>query len=226
MILLRLFYEFFKTGLFSVGGGMATIPFLQHMGETTGWFTNQDLTTMIAVSESTPGPLGVNMATYVGYQTAGVPGALVATLGVITPGAILILIIAGFLQKFRSNRSVEAVFAGLRPASTALIAAAGLSVAYSVFTASDALTEQLSGHSVDSGGADAGDVRGNEVDAPEKTSPYRLYCGRSGSRHFTSALNEKSVLFPWREEGTFLFRLFIGGQGLIVQIRQGPGLIG
>ena len=104
MILLRLFYEFFKTGLFSVGGGMATIPFLQHMGETTGWFTNQDLTTMIAVSESTPGPLGVNMATYVGYQTAGVPGALVATLGVITPGAILILIIAGFLQKFRSNR--------------------------------------------------------------------------------------------------------------------------
>ena len=129
MILLRLFYEFFKTGLFSVGGGMATIPFLQHMGETTGWFTNQDLTTMIAVSESTPGPLGVNMATYVGYQTAGVPGALVATLGVITPGAILILIIAGFLQKFRSNRSVEAVFAGLRPASTALIAAAGLSVA-------------------------------------------------------------------------------------------------
>ena len=140
MILLRLFYEFFKTGLFSVGGGMATIPFLQHMGETTGWFTNQDLTTMIAVSESTPGPLGVNMATYVGYQTAGVPGALVATLGVITPGAILILIIAGFLQKFRSNRSVEAVFAGLRPASTALIAAAGLSVAYSVFTASDALS--------------------------------------------------------------------------------------
>ena len=131
MILLRLFYEFFKTGLFSVGGGMATIPFLQHMGETTGWFTNQDLTTMIAVSESTPGPLGVNMATYVGYQTAGVPGALVATLGVITPGAILILIIAGFLQKFRS---------GLRPASTALIAAAGLSVAYSVFTASDALS--------------------------------------------------------------------------------------
>ena len=117
MILLRLFYEFFKTGLFSVGGGMATIPFLQHMGETTGWFTNQDLTTMIAVSESAPGPLGV-----------------------ITPGAILILIIAGFLQKFRSNRSVEAVFAGLRPASTALIAAAGLSVAYSVFTASDALS--------------------------------------------------------------------------------------
>ena len=113
MILLQLFYEFFKTGLFSIGGGMATIPFLQHMGEETGWFTNQDLTTMIAVSESTPGPLGVNMATYVGYETAGVPGALLATLGVITPGIIIILVIASFLSKFRNNRSVEAVFSVL-----------------------------------------------------------------------------------------------------------------
>lgn len=197
------------------------------MGETTGWFTNQDLTTMIAVSESTPGPLGVNMATYVGYQTAGVPGALVATLGVITPGAILILIIAGFLQKFRSNRSVEAVFAGLRPASTALIAAAGLSVAYSVFTASDALSpNSFPAIQWTAVVLTLAMFAAMKWTPPEKTSPYRLYCGRSGSRHFTSALNEKSVLFPWREEGTFLFRLFIGGQGLIVQIRQGPGLIG
>ena len=87
MILLRLFYEFFKTGLFSVGGGMATIPFLQHMGESTGWFTNQELTTMIAVSESTPGPMGVNMAPYVGFHIGsasemgglgGIVGAVVA----------------------------------------------------------------------------------------------------------------------------------------------------
>ena len=143
MILLRLFYEFFKTGLFSVGGGMATIPFLQHMGETTGWFTNQELTTMIAVSESTPGPMGVNMATYVGFHIGsaselgalgGIVGAVVATLGLITPSIAVILIIAGFLQKFRHSRSVEAVFSGLRPASTALITAAGLSVAFSVFT--------------------------------------------------------------------------------------------
>lgn len=139
MILLRLFYEFFKTGLFSVGGGMATIPFLQHMGEATGWFTNQDLTTMIAVSESTPGPLGINMATYVGYETAGVPGALAATLGVITPGIIIILIIAAFLHKFRNNRHVEAVFSGLRPASIGLIVAAGISVAASVYLVSDGL---------------------------------------------------------------------------------------
>lgn len=227
MILLRLFYEFFKTGLFSVGGGMATIPFLQHMGETTGWFTNQDLTTMIAVSESTPGPLGVNMATYVGYQTAGVPGALVATLGVITPGAILILIIAGFLQKFRSNRSVEAVFAGLRPASTALIAAAGLSVAYSVFTASDALSPNsfpaIQWTAVVLTLAMFAAMKWTPL---KKLHPIAFIAAGAAARHFTSALNEKSVLFPWREEGTFLFRLFIGGQGLIVQIRQGPGLIG
>lgn len=139
MILLRLFYEFFKTGLFSIGGGMAAIPFLQHMGEVTGWFTNQDLTMMIAVSESTPGPLGVNMATYVGFETAGIPGALVATLGVIAPGIIIILIIASFLEKFRNNRHVEAVFDGLRPASTALIVSAGLSVAVSIFFSANAL---------------------------------------------------------------------------------------
>ena len=101
MILLRLFYEFFKTGLFSVGGGLATIPFLQDIGQRTGWFTDADLTTMIAVSESTPGPMGVNMATYVGFETAGLPGAVVATLGLITPSIIVIIIIAGFLQKFR-----------------------------------------------------------------------------------------------------------------------------
>ena len=133
MILLQLFYEFAKVGLFAVGGGLATIPFLQDMGARTGWFSNTDLTTMIAVSESTPGPMGVNMATYVGFATAGVPGAVVATLGLITPSIIVIVIIAGFLQKFRQSKTVEAVFYGLRPASTALIASAGLGVAIAVF---------------------------------------------------------------------------------------------
>jgi len=133
MILLRLFFEFAKVGLFAVGGGLATIPFLQDMGARTGWFTDVDLTTMIAVSESTPGPMGVNMATYVGFETAGLPGAVLATLGLITPSVIVIIIIAGFLQKFRQSRTVDAVFQGLRPASTALIASAGLSVALSVF---------------------------------------------------------------------------------------------
>ena len=132
MIFVRLFFEFAKVGLFAVGGGLATIPFLQDMGARTGWFTDADLTTMIAVSESTPGPMGVNMATYVGFETAGLPGAVLATLGLITPSIIVILIIAGFLQKFRQSKTVDGVFRGLRPASTALIAAAGLSVALSV----------------------------------------------------------------------------------------------
>ena len=132
MILLRLFYEFFKTGLFAVGGGMATIPFLQNIGATTGWFTDADLTTMIAVSESTPGPIGVNMATYVGFTCAGLPGAVIATLGLITPSIIIIIIIAGMLKKFRQSKLVDDVFYGLRPASTALIASAGLTVAMTV----------------------------------------------------------------------------------------------
>ena len=133
MILLRLFYEFFKTGRFAVGGGMATIPFLQNIGATTGWFTDADLTTMIAVSESTPGPIGVNMATYVGFTCTGVPGAVTATLGLITPSIIIIIIIAGMLKKFRQSKLVDDVFYGLRPASTALITSAGLSVALSIF---------------------------------------------------------------------------------------------
>ena len=132
MLLLRLFFEFAKVGLFSVGGGLATIPFLQKMGDATGWFTNAELTMMIAVSESTPGPMGVNMASYVGFTTAGVVGAVVAVLGLITPSIIVILIVARVLQKFRQSKTVDAVFYGLRPASTALIASAGLSVAVSV----------------------------------------------------------------------------------------------
>ena len=128
MILLRLFYEFFKVGLFAVGGGMATIPFLYDMGERTGWFTRMQVADMLAISESTPGPIGVNMATYVGFTVEGIAGAVVATLGLVTPSIIVILIIAGMLQKFRSSRYVSAAFYGLRPASAALIAAAGVSV--------------------------------------------------------------------------------------------------
>ena len=142
MIYLRLFWEFFQVGLFSVGGGLATLPFLTDLGARTGWFTAADLANMVAISESTPGPLGVNMATYVGFETAGIPGALIATLGVITPGIIIILIIASFLEKFRNNRSVEAVFSGLRPASTALIVSAGLSVAATIFFVANTLSPE------------------------------------------------------------------------------------
>ena len=136
ILYLRLFYEFFKIGLFSIGGGMATIPFLYDLSDATGWFTHNDLANMIAVGESTPGPIGINVATYVGYVTGahqgGFPfavlGAVVATLGLITPSIIIILIIASFLKNFRNNKYVTHAFYGLRPASTGLIAAAGITV--------------------------------------------------------------------------------------------------
>lgn len=129
MLYLRLFFEFCKVGLFSVGGGLATIPFLTDLGERTGWFTSGQLADMIAISESTPGPMGVNMATYVGFATGGPLGGVVATLGLIFPSIIIILIIARFLQKFRQSKVVDAVFYGLRAASVALITAALLQVA-------------------------------------------------------------------------------------------------
>ena len=128
MILLRLFFEFFKTGLFAVGGGMATLPFMYDIADRTGWFTHEMLADMIAVSESTPGPIGVNMATYVGYATAGIPGSVIATLGLITPSVMIILLIARALKAFRDNPTVDAGFYGLRPCSVGLIAAAGVLV--------------------------------------------------------------------------------------------------
>ena len=139
MIYLQLFWEFFKTGLFAVGGGMATIPFLYEISDKTGWFSRMDLANMIAVSESTPGPIGVNMATYVGYLTGmgqggivqALLGAVTATLGLITPSVIVILIVAAVLKSFRNSPYVESAFYGLRPASTGLIASAGISVVMS-----------------------------------------------------------------------------------------------
>lgn len=128
MIYIQLFFEFFKTGLFAVGGGMATLPFLYDMSDKTGWFTYSQLSDMIAISESTPGPIGVNMATYVGFTTAGVWGGIVATLALVTPSVIIILIICYFLKSFRDNKYVDAIFYALRPASTGLIAAAGMTV--------------------------------------------------------------------------------------------------
>lgn len=128
MIYLRLFWEFFKVGLFSVGGGLATLPFLYSLGAKTGWFSTADVANMLAVSESTPGPIGVNMATYAGFDCAGVLGGVVATLGLVTPSVIVIVLIAMALQAFRTNKYVDAAFYTLRPASTGLIAAAGWSV--------------------------------------------------------------------------------------------------
>lgn len=137
MLFIQLFFAFFKVGLFAIGGGMATVPFLYQLSDETMWFTHNDLANMIAVSESTPGPIGVNMATYVGFVTGGTQGglagsllgAVMASLGLVAPSIIVILIIAAVLKNFRENRLVNSAFYGLRPASTGLIAAAGLSVA-------------------------------------------------------------------------------------------------
>ena len=130
MTYLLLFYEYFKTGLFAVGGGMATLPFLYDMSARhPDWFTTSQIADMLAVSESTPGPIGVNMATFVGFQVGGVLGAVVATIGLVAPSIIVILIIAAFLRSFRDSKIVQSVFYGLRPASAAMVAAAGLSVA-------------------------------------------------------------------------------------------------
>lgn len=139
MIYLQLFWEYFKAGLFAVGGGMATIPFLYEISDRTGWFTHRDLANMLAVSESTPGPIGVNMATYVGYVTGmkeggvmnAILGALTASIGLVMPSLIVILIVAAMLKRFKNSPLVQKTFYGLRPASTGLIAAAGLSVAIS-----------------------------------------------------------------------------------------------
>ena len=142
MIFLRLFIEFFKIGLFSVGGGMATLPFLYELSEKTGWFTSSDLANMVAVGESTPGPIGVNMATYVGFTAGGqaglgvfgaLLGAVITTIGLIAPSIIIILVISGFLNKFRENKFVDAAFYGIRPASVALIVSALVLLCQTVF---------------------------------------------------------------------------------------------
>ena len=133
MIYLKLFWSFLKIGLFSVGGGMATLPFLYELSDKTGWFTHTQIADMLAVSESTPGPMGINMATYVGYTVAGIPGAILASVGLILPGLALVLVIMSVLDKFRNNKYVEGAFYGLRPASVGLIAAAGILVAKITF---------------------------------------------------------------------------------------------
>ena len=125
MIFLQLFFEFFKIGLFSVGGGLATIPFLYDLATRhPDWYTSADVADMIAISESTPGPIGVNMATYAGYQTAGILGGIIATLGLIAPAITIIFIVAKILNAFKDNKYVKSAFYGLRPASVGLILAA------------------------------------------------------------------------------------------------------
>lgn len=134
MIYLLLFIEFFKIGLFTVGGGLATLPFLYELADKYDWYTRADITNMIAISESTPGPIGINMATYVGFHTAGVLGGIVATFATVLPSVVIVLLVARFLEKFKHNRFVNAGFYGIRPAVTAMITVALITVmASSIF---------------------------------------------------------------------------------------------
>ena len=129
MIYFLLFIEFFKIGLFAIGGGLVTVPFLFDLSDTYGWFTTKELTDMIAISESTPGPLGVNMATYAGFSTNGILGAIFAVVGLITPSIIIIVIISKLMQQYQCNSRLKNILTGIRPAVLALIIFAGLQIA-------------------------------------------------------------------------------------------------
>lgn len=128
MELLVMCLEFFKTGLLSIGGGLATLPFLYEMADKYPWFTRAQLSDMIAVSESTPGPIGVNMSTYAGYMVGGIPGAILATFSLVLPSIIVIILVAKFLQRFQSSALIQRGLGGLRPASVGLVAAAGFGI--------------------------------------------------------------------------------------------------
>ena len=128
MIYFQLFWEFLKVGFFTVGGGLASLPFLYDISDKTGWFSHAQLADMIAISESTPGPIGINMATYVGFTSAGILGSVLATLGFIIPSIIIVSIVSRFLKKFSENKFVKGAFYGLRAVSVALICSALVSV--------------------------------------------------------------------------------------------------
>ena len=126
MIFITLFWEFFKIGLFAIGGGPVTIPFLFDLPEKYDWFTAQELTNMIAVSQSTPGPIGVNMATYAGFQTAGVLGGIISTFGLVLPSLFIVIRISKFLRKNRNNPILGEIMLSIRPVVMALILMAGI----------------------------------------------------------------------------------------------------
>ena len=135
---ITLAFEFFKTGLFAIGGGLATIPFLKEMSDVYGWFDIDTLSMMIGFSESTPGPMGINMSTYVGFNTAGILGALISTLSIVAPSIIIITIIAHYLKEFKKLTIVQEIFAGIKPAVIAFIIAAVLDLFISTLLHADA----------------------------------------------------------------------------------------
>lgn len=132
-MLIPLILAFFKIGLFAIGGGLATLPFLYQLSQETGWFNSNDISTMIAVAESTPGPIGINMATFIGYLVAGIPGALLTPLALTAPSVIICLSISKILDNIKNSPLVQSIFATLRPASAGLILATGLGLVVTTF---------------------------------------------------------------------------------------------
>lgn len=126
MTFLHLIIEFFKIGVFSVGGGYATIPFLYHLVDKYHWYTSDQLTNMIAISMITPGPVGANMATFAGFQTIGIIGGIAATFALVLPSWIFVVLISKLLNKFSENFWVKATLYSLKPAGCGLLAAVGL----------------------------------------------------------------------------------------------------
>ena len=132
-----LWYEFTKIGIFAIGGGYAALPFLYYLQSQYEWFTVDELTNMIAVSNITPGPVGINMATYTGYTTAGFLGSLIATVSIVSVPFIIAILITKLFTKFQDNKTVNNLFVGLRAAACALLASIGIKLLYNTVVISN-----------------------------------------------------------------------------------------
>lgn len=129
MIYLEIFWEFFQIGLFSVGGGYATLPLIQErVVRINNWITMREFTDLLTISQMTPGPIALNAATFVGIKVAGVKGSIIASMGCITPSCIIVLLISYFYLKYKKLNGVQAVLKGIRPAVVSLIASGGVSI--------------------------------------------------------------------------------------------------
>lgn len=130
-LLSQLFLQFFHVGVFSFGGGYATLPFLYDIADKFHWYSAKQLTDMLAISSITPGPVGVNVATFAGFTTAGILGSLVATSAIILPSYIIVTIVFKVIDKFRTNRNIKGAIRGLKPAGCALLSAVGIKLLFS-----------------------------------------------------------------------------------------------
>ena len=128
MIYLQLILSFFNIGLFSFGGGYATLPFLYQISEQYHWYSIDDLSNMIAVSSITPGPIGINMATFAGFKTAGILGALISTCAIVLPSLIFVIIISKILKNFRENNFIKSIIYVLKPLGCGLLSAVGINM--------------------------------------------------------------------------------------------------